>query len=59
MRKTMRDKIAVTPGLFPTADDFSMLESVNHRTIATAEEKRNYHGGSIDSTVATISRENE
>jgi hypothetical protein len=36
-----------------------MLESANQRTIATAEEKRNYHGGSIDSTVATISRENE
>ena len=55
----MRENLAVTPGLFPTADDFSMLESANQRTIATAEEKRNYHGGSIDSTVATISREND
>lgn len=25
----------------------------------TAEEKRNYHGGSIDSSVTTISRGNE
>jgi len=29
MRKTMRDRIPVTPGLFPAADDFSMLESAN------------------------------
>ena len=40
MRKNMREKIAVTPGMFPTADDFSILESANHRTIATAGDNR-------------------